>query len=178
MSERGETDSRSIGSSDKFRATVEESLKCWNPHDQTEVSRILNVDQCVISRLWQRFQRTGDVTRQPVSGRPSVTTPCQDRYLVISARRQRGSTARALDSAFTVATRIRMSRQTVYRRLNHADLCARRPAVCIPLTSTHKRARLNWSLKHLHWSVGKWANVMFSDESRFSRSSDSRWVTI
>ncbi|GFR16246.1 transposable element Tc3 transposase [Trichonephila clavata] len=42
---------------------------------QTEVSRILNVNQSVISRLWQRFQRTGDVTRQPVSGRPRVTTP-------------------------------------------------------------------------------------------------------
>ncbi|GFY12443.1 transposable element Tcb2 transposase [Trichonephila clavipes] len=44
--------------------------------------------------------------------------------------------------------------------------------------SAHKRARLNCSLKHQHWSVGKWANVMFSDESRFSLSSDSRWVTI
>ncbi|GFX81406.1 transposable element Tcb2 transposase [Trichonephila clavipes] len=52
---------------------------------QTEVYRILNVDQSVISRLWQRFQRTGDVTRQPVSGRPKVTTPRQDQYLVISA---------------------------------------------------------------------------------------------
>ncbi|GFX61313.1 paired domain-containing protein [Trichonephila clavipes] len=63
---------------------------------QTEVSRILNVGQSVISRLWQRFQRTGDVSRQPVPGRPRVTTPRQDRYLVISARCQRGSTARVL----------------------------------------------------------------------------------
>ncbi|GFY04315.1 transposable element Tcb2 transposase [Trichonephila clavipes] len=39
---------------------------------QAEVSRILNVDQSVISRLWQRFQGKGDVTRQPVSGRPRV----------------------------------------------------------------------------------------------------------
>ncbi|GFY09015.1 paired domain-containing protein [Trichonephila clavipes] len=72
MSERGETDSRSIGCSDKFRATA--------------VRRNVVNHQ---TRLWQRFQRTGDVTRQPVSGRPRVTTPCQDRYLVISARRQR-----------------------------------------------------------------------------------------
>ncbi|GFW81420.1 transposable element Tcb2 transposase [Trichonephila clavipes] len=145
---------------------------------QTEVSRILNVDESVISRLWQRFQRTGDVTRQPVSGRPRVTTPHQDRYLVISARRQRGSTSRALGSARTVATGIRISRQTVYRRLNHAGLYARRPAVCIPLTSAHKRDRLKWSLKHQHWSVGEWVNVMFSDESRFSLSRHSRWLTI
>ncbi|GFY35345.1 transposable element Tcb2 transposase [Trichonephila clavipes] len=107
-----------------------------------------------------------------------VTTPRQDRYLVISARRQRGSTARALGSALTVATGIRISRQTVYRRLNHAGLYARRPAVCIPLTAAHKRARLSWSLKHQHWSVGEWANVMFSDKSRFSLSSDSRRVTV
>ncbi|GFT60484.1 transposable element Tcb2 transposase [Trichonephila clavipes] len=53
---------------------------------QTEVSRILNVDQSVISRLWQRFQRMGDVTRQPVSGRPRVTASRQNRYLVTSAR--------------------------------------------------------------------------------------------
>ncbi|GFS70059.1 transposable element Tcb2 transposase [Trichonephila clavipes] len=64
------------------------------------------------------------------------------------------------------------------RRLNHAGMYARRPAVCIPLTSAHKRARLNWSLKHQHWSVREWANVMFSDKSRFSMSSDSWRVTI
>ncbi|GFW30092.1 transposable element Tcb2 transposase [Trichonephila clavipes] len=128
--------------------------------------------------LWQRFQRTGDVTRQSVLGRPRVTTPRQDRYLVISARRQRGSTARALGSALTVATGIQISRQTVCGRLNHAGLYARRPAVCILLTSAHKRARLNWSLKHQHWSVGEWDNVMFSEESRFSLSSDSRRITM
>ncbi|GFS91301.1 transposable element Tcb2 transposase [Trichonephila clavipes] len=106
---------------------------------QTEVSRILNVDQSVISRLRQMFRRTRDVTRQSVSGPPRITASRQDRYLVISARRQRGSTVRALDSALTVATGIRILRQTVYRRLNHAGLYARRPAVCIPLTSAHKR---------------------------------------
>ncbi|GFW76154.1 paired domain-containing protein [Trichonephila clavipes] len=110
MSERRETDSRSIGSSDKFRATAERrnvvnhQTRLMMPQrrqldmftkgrvvgmressrSQTEVSRILNVDQSVISRLWQRFQRTGDVTRQPISGRPRVTTPRQDRYLVLS----------------------------------------------------------------------------------------------
>ncbi|GFV44840.1 transposable element Tcb2 transposase [Trichonephila clavipes] len=63
-------------------------------------------------------------------------------------------------------------------RLNHDGLYARRPAFCIPLTSEHKRAHLNWILNHQHWSVGEWTNVMFSDESRFSLSSDSRRVMI
>ncbi|GFU69784.1 transposable element Tcb2 transposase [Trichonephila clavipes] len=63
-------------------------------------------------------------------------------------------------------------------RLNHAGLYARSPTVSIPLTSAHKRDRLNRSLKHQHWSAGEWANVMFSDESWFSLSGDSRRVTI
>ncbi|GFS71485.1 transposable element Tcb2 transposase [Trichonephila clavipes] len=67
---------------------------------------------------------------------------------------------------------------TSIRRLIHAGLYARRSAICIPLTSAHKRGHLNWSLKHQHRSVGEWANVMFSDESRFSLSSDSGWTTI
>ncbi|GFW89757.1 transposable element Tcb2 transposase [Trichonephila clavipes] len=89
---------------------------------QTEVSRILNMDQSVISRRWQRFQRTGDVTR--------------NQYRVDQ------------DSQPLAKTNI--------WRFNHAGLHARKPAVCIPLTSAHKLTRLNWSLKHQHWSVGEW----------------------
>ena len=66
----------------------------------------------------------GDVTRRSVSGRPKVTTLRQDRYLAISARRQRGSIAKELGSALTIVTGIRISRQTVYRKLNHAGLHA------------------------------------------------------
>ncbi|GFT04450.1 transposable element Tc3 transposase [Trichonephila clavipes] len=65
---------------------------------QTEVSRILDVDLSVISRLWQRFQRTGDVTRQPVLGQPRVASPRQDRYLVISA--QFGAHSRHMNTNF------------------------------------------------------------------------------
>ncbi|GFU99701.1 transposable element Tcb2 transposase [Trichonephila clavipes] len=113
---------------------------------QTEVSRILNVDQSVISRLWQRFRRTGDVTRQTASGRPHKSHNPSPKPI-------------SGDSI-------------------NAGLYASRPEVCIPLTSAQKRACLNWSLKHQHWSVGEWANVMFNDKSRFSLSSDSRRVTI
>ncbi|GFU28433.1 HTH_Tnp_Tc3_2 domain-containing protein [Trichonephila clavipes] len=35
------------------------------------------------------------------------------------------------------ATGTIVSRQTVYRRLGHIDLYARRPIRCVPLTATH-----------------------------------------
>ena len=55
-----------------------------------------------------------------------------------------GQCCQRMGSALSVNSRLRISRQTVYRGLNHVVLYARRPAVCIPLTSAQKCARLNW----------------------------------
>ncbi|GFX42954.1 transposable element Tcb1 transposase [Trichonephila clavipes] len=59
-----------------------------------------------------------------------------------------------------------VSRQTVYRRLGHIGLYARRPVRCVPLTATHCRQRLTWSRDHALWTPQQWSCVMFSDESR------------
>ncbi|GFU39755.1 transposable element Tcb2 transposase [Trichonephila clavipes] len=53
-------------------------------------------------------------------------------------------------------------------------LYARRPVVCVPLTRQHRTARLQWHREHHNWTEQDWACVLFSDESRFSLSSDCR----
>ncbi|GBO44189.1 hypothetical protein AVEN_148283-1 [Araneus ventricosus] len=72
------------------------------------------------------------------------------------------------------ATGATVSRQTVYRRLGHIGLHARRPVRCVPITATHCRLRLAWSREHALRTPQQWSCVMFSDESRFSLQSDSR----
>ncbi|GFV61016.1 uncharacterized protein TNCV_3845951 [Trichonephila clavipes] len=42
---------------------------------------IRGIAQSVISRLWQRFQDDGNVSRCYSTGRPRVTTPNEDRYI-------------------------------------------------------------------------------------------------
>ncbi|GFW75126.1 transposable element Tcb2 transposase [Trichonephila clavipes] len=64
--------------------------------------------------------------------------------------------------------------KTVARRLRGGGLYARRPAVCVPLTRQHRTARLQWCREHHNWTEQDWACVLFSDESRFSLSSDCR----
>ncbi|GFU10330.1 transposable element Tcb1 transposase [Trichonephila clavipes] len=71
------------------------------------------------------------------------------------------------------ATGTAVSRQTVYRRLGHFGLYARRPVRCVPLTATHCRLQLTWSRDHELWPPQQWSCVMFSDESRFNLQSDS-----
>lgn len=145
---------------------------------QQVVARALRVPQSVISRLWQRFQQTGNVSRRYSTGRPQCTTPQEDRYLTISARRRPRSTAGSLTRDLATANGTVVSRHTVYRRLNRHGLFARRPARCVSLTPVHRRARKAWCQEHSTWSLEQWSQVMFTGESRYSLNSDSRRVII
>ncbi|GFX95545.1 transposable element Tcb1 transposase [Trichonephila clavipes] len=119
---------------------------------QLEVSEELGIAQSVISRLWQRFQDDGIVSRCYSTGRPRVTTPNEDRYLAVTAKRNRWRTASDLSRQLSSATGTTVSRQTVYRRLGHIGLYARRPVRCVPLTATHCHLRLTWSIEHALWT--------------------------
>ncbi|GFS97196.1 hypothetical protein TNCV_4676571, partial [Trichonephila clavipes] len=77
--------------------------------------------------------------------------------------------------SFLLPQESRISRKTVARRLRgdedytHADL------LCVSqLTRQHRTARLQWCREHHNWTEQDWACVLFSDESRFSLSSDCR----
>ncbi|UYV64990.1 hypothetical protein LAZ67_3002675 [Cordylochernes scorpioides] len=134
-------------------------------------------DQMEISEEKQ-FIETGTIERKEGSGRKGKTATSEDCYLVVTAKRHREMTAIQFSNELPSATGTRISRQTVYRRLHEGALYARRPMVCIPLTSAHRRARLNWCLEHHAWTHDQWANVLFSDESIFSLNTDSRRVFI
>ncbi|GFV85644.1 transposable element Tcb2 transposase [Trichonephila clavipes] len=111
----------------------------------TEVAREFDIAQSVVSWLWKSFKTTGMCSRRHRGGRVRSTTPAEDRYMVLSAKRNRGG-----------------------------GLYARRPVVCVPLTRQHRTARLQWCREHHNWTEQDWACVLFSDESRFSLSSDCR----
>ncbi|GFT83048.1 uncharacterized protein TNCV_3464911 [Trichonephila clavipes] len=71
-------------------------------HTQQEVSKELGIAQSVISRLWQRFQDDGNVSRCCSTGRPRITTPNEDWYLAVTAKRNRQSTASDLSRQLPV----------------------------------------------------------------------------
>ncbi|GFW74831.1 transposable element Tcb1 transposase [Trichonephila clavipes] len=137
---------------DFFRGIIIGRLECGRT--QLEVSEKLGIAQSVISRLWQRFQEDGNVSRCHSIDRPRFTTPNEDRYLAVTAKRNRRSTASDMSRHLSSATGTTVSRQTLYRHLGHIGLYARRP------------------------TPQQWSCVNFSDESRFSLQSDSRRTLI
>ncbi|GFU59871.1 transposable element Tcb2 transposase [Trichonephila clavipes] len=95
----------------------------------------------------------------------------------ISSYQQKGTgppQLRQVANQFLAASGKQISRKTAARRLKGGGLYARRPVVCVPLTRQHRTARLLWCREHYNWTEQDWACVLFSDESRFSLSSDCR----
>ncbi|GFY22326.1 cubilin [Trichonephila clavipes] len=68
---------------------------------QRSVADAVGVARSVVARLWNRFQETGNVKRRPGAGRPCATTSTDDRYIQLTARRNR--TENAIAAAKTVA---------------------------------------------------------------------------
>ncbi|GFU62853.1 transposable element Tcb2 transposase [Trichonephila clavipes] len=108
---------------------------------QVEVAQAIGVSQSVISRIWNRFLETESAGRRPGQGRRRETTPNEDRFLVLTARRHRNMNATLLQQHLCSATGTTVSTQTVRNRLHGVGLYARRPLVCVRLTSRHRHDR-------------------------------------
>ncbi|GFV02624.1 transposable element Tcb2 transposase [Trichonephila clavipes] len=144
----------------------------------TSVAAEFGIAHSIVSRLRRQFQTTGTLIRRFSSGRTRGTTPADDRYIVLQARRNRRQTAGEIARHTMQATGRPISRFTVARRLHGGGLFARRPARCVPLTPAHRRRRSLWCREYWNWRDNEWGRVLFTDESRFSLSSDSHRILI
>ncbi|GFX00645.1 transposable element Tcb1 transposase [Trichonephila clavipes] len=115
----------------------------------TSVAAEFGIAHSIVSRLWRQFQTTGTAIRGFSSGHPRGTTSTDDRYIVLQARRN--------------------------RRLHGGGLFAQRT---VPLTPAHRRRRSLWCWEHRNFGDNEWGRVLFTDESRFSLSSDSHRILI
>ncbi|GFS66469.1 HTH_Tnp_Tc3_2 domain-containing protein [Trichonephila clavipes] len=108
----------------------------------TDVAREFDIACSVVSRLWKSFKPTGMCSRRHGGGRVRSTTPAEERYNVLSEKRNRHTTAQQVANQFLAASGKQISRKTVARRLKAAGLYARRTVVCVSLTRQHRTARL------------------------------------
>ncbi|GFW79227.1 transposable element Tc1 transposase [Trichonephila clavipes] len=86
------------------------------------VAAEFGIAHSIVSRLWRQFQTTGTAIRGFSSGRLRGTTPSDDRYIALQARRNRRQTAEEIARHTTQVTGRQISRFTVARRL-HDGVC-------------------------------------------------------
>ncbi|GFS71489.1 uncharacterized protein TNCV_5051821 [Trichonephila clavipes] len=87
-----------------------EDSECWRAvghieagQSITDVALFFGVHHSVISRLWKQFQTTQTVVRRLVGDHPRVTTPAEDRYIAIVAKRNRRAASTRVTSMFTTS---------------------------------------------------------------------------
>ncbi|GFT27365.1 transposable element Tcb2 transposase [Trichonephila clavipes] len=106
-----------------------------------------------------------------MSSRHHIDDFMRDRIIgKIEEGRKITDVAREFDIAHSVVSRLWKSFKTT-------GMCSRRHGgdrVKIPLTRQHRTARFQLCREHHNWTEQDWACVLFSDESRFSLSSDCR----
>ncbi|GFU11464.1 transposable element Tcb2 transposase [Trichonephila clavipes] len=70
----------------------------------TDVAREFDIAHSVVSRLWKSFKTTGMCSRRHGGGRVRSTTPAEDRCIVLSAKRNRRTTAQQVANQFLAAS--------------------------------------------------------------------------
>ncbi|UYV66795.1 hypothetical protein LAZ67_4002873 [Cordylochernes scorpioides] len=130
-----------------------------------------------VHRLWRRWLEKGNVAIYRNVGATRVTSARVDRRILRQAVAAPQATCTAILQHVQDTLDHSISTRTISRRLVANGLHSCRPLRRLPLTPPNRRQRLEWCRAKSTWMT-EWHRVMFSDESRFCLSSDSRRVRV
>ena len=133
-------------------------------NNQRIVAKNNSVSRRSVQEIMKKFEKSGNVEDLPRSGRPSITSSVENRYLIYLSKRNPTNTASDLMSNWH--TNVSVSIDTCKRILRkyglHGRVAARKPY----LNKIQIRKRLRWSKSYSSWNEEQWRNVIFSDESK------------
>ncbi|UYV62480.1 Transposase [Cordylochernes scorpioides] len=130
-----------------------------------------------VHRLWRRWLEQGNVAIYRNADATRVTSARVDRRILRQAVAAPQATCTAILQHVQDTLDHSISTRTISRRLVANGLLSCRPLRRLPLTPPNRRQRLEWCRARSTWMT-EWHRVVFSDESRFCLSSDSRRVRV
>ncbi|UYV76158.1 ELK3 [Cordylochernes scorpioides] len=130
-----------------------------------------------VHRLWRRWLEQGNVAINRNVGATRVTSARVDRRILRQAVVAPQATCTAILQHVQDTLDHSISTRTISRRLVANGLHSCRSLRRLPLTPSNRRQRLEWCRARSTWMT-EWHGVVFSDESRFCLSSDSRRVRV
>ncbi|UYV77522.1 hypothetical protein LAZ67_15001353 [Cordylochernes scorpioides] len=130
-----------------------------------------------VHRLWRRWLEQGNVAIYRNVGATRVTSARVDRRILRQAVAALQATCTAILQHVQDTLDHSILTRTISRRLVANGLHSCRPLRRLPLTPPNRRQRLEWCRARSTWMT-EWHRVVFSDESRFCLSSDSRRVRV
>jgi len=158
----------------KGELTIEKRMRIQILHEQgksqVEISKLVKCSRCAVQSAIKRFMETGSHVNKTKTGRKRVTTKRQDRKLVRESVRNRKKTSSELAAALSEEVGQPISARTARRRLAEAGLKGCKARKKPWLSDNNIKNRLEWALRHRHFTEEDWSNVLWSDESNFEVS--------
>ncbi|UYV83343.1 hypothetical protein LAZ67_23000652, partial [Cordylochernes scorpioides] len=142
-----------------------------------QIAADIHLGASTVHRLWRRWLEQGNVAINRNVGATRVTSARVDRRILRQAVAAPQATCTAILQHVQDTLDHSISTRTISRRLVANGLHSCRPLRRLPLTPPNRRQRLEWCRARSTWMT-EWHRVVFSDESRFCLSSDSRRVRV
>ena len=133
-----------------------------------QISIDMNMPRSTVGYTLKVFQQRSHFQVSTKSGRPILTTFCQDNVVVRSSKADRRKSAKEIHREFTQSHQISCSYATVKRRIRQNNLFGHRPVKKSFVSAKNRRARLKFAKEHLNWTANQWSKIIWSDESKFN----------
>lgn len=138
-----------------------------NGATQAEAAKQFHINQSTVSRLIAKFKAGMDLSDRPRAGRPRKTTEKLDRIIRRKSTGAPKKTAKDIAQEINEEHQVEVSAKTVGRRLDSFGLRARTIAKKPWINAKNRKARIEFSMRHRHWSPEDWERVLWTDESKF-----------
>ncbi|XP_049767881.1 uncharacterized protein LOC126101236 [Schistocerca cancellata] len=130
-----------------------------------QIAKNLMISISGVVKTKHRHRVTGSFGDRPCSGAPRKISERQEKYLVVTSKRNRLKTVREFTAELNATRDTPVSESTMGRHLadNFRDYVATRKPLLRPV---NKKKRLLWPKTHQHRTTGDWRRVLFTDESK------------
>lgn len=128
-----------------------------------------------VATILRRFQGRANFQTAKRPGRPSVTTPGDERSLTRLVRENRRASAKDLAKRWGAIIKKTVSERTTRRRLNSLGYNGRATRKKPYIRAKNKKKRMKWAREMKNKTIAYWKKVVFTDETKIKISgSDGR----
>jgi len=129
----------------------------------TLIAKEISRSKPSISNFLKKYKETGDYTRTEGSGRKRKTTDSQDKEIVQYSKKQRTASAKIIKKELN----LNVSKQTICNRLHEKGFWSHFQLKKPYVSEVNQKKRLEFAHEHLNWTLSKWKQVLWSDESPY-----------
>ena len=133
------------------------------------IANRLRIGRRTVQEIVKKYAETGDVQDRLGRGRKKKTSSREDRKIIQASIKDRRKSSTDIAREMKEEIGLELSSRTIRRRLLDTGLKSCRAKKKPLLSEKARQKRLQWALEHRSFN---WANVVFSDESRFCLVSD------